>query len=285
MENKEFFMGKPEIFLFCSSNKTDDFYIRLIGYHNFHFIAPEKFMRQQIYYTVHYIISGSGYLVIGDKKYKVKANDVFFMDNKTLFAYYPDDKNPWEYVFYEIGGKRAPEYIKACGFSLSNPILKCNATQKVLFSLAPIFTKKDNDEYITYFEVLSSIFTLFDSVTAPRKELSFFNQQSFIKEVKEYIQLKYLNPNLSVEELCQSMHISHSHLCRIFKEHEKISIVKYINSLKMNYARTLLTNTKYNVIEIAYMSGYKEYEYFLRLFKKMHNLTPSEYREKMQKSR
>ncbi len=282
MENKEFFMQKPEIFHFCPFSRTEDFYVRMIGYHNFHFIAPENFMRQQIYFTIHYVISGSGYLVVGDKKYKIKENDVFFMDNKTLFACYPDDKNPWEYVFYEIGGKKAAEYVNTCGFSVDNPILKCNATQKILFALMPIFKKKDNNENITYFEILSSIFSLFDSVATKQKEISFFSQESFIKEVKEYIQLNYLTPNFSVEQLCQSMHISHSHLCRIFKQYENVSIVKYVNNLKMNYAKTLLLNTSYNVLEIAYMSGYKEYEYFLRLFKKKHGFTPTEYREKQQ---
>ena len=41
---------------------------------------------------------------------------------------------------------------------------------------------------------------------------------NFIEEIKHFIQLKYLNPEFNVEYLCDSMHISHSHLCRIFKQ-------------------------------------------------------------------
>ena len=91
--------------------------------------------------------------------------------------------------------------------------------------------------------------------------------------------MKYLQPEFNVEYLCNSMHISHSHLCRIFKQSENISLINYINQLKMARAEELLITTDATITEVAYMSGYREYEYFLRLFKRIHGVSPTEYRK------
>lgn len=36
------------------------------------------------------------------------------------------------------------------------------------------------------------------------------------------------------------LHISHSHLCRVFRKKEGVSVVSYINALKMTKAEELL---------------------------------------------
>lgn len=64
------------------------------------------------------------------------------------------------------------------------------------------------------------------------------------------------------------LHISHSHLCRVFRKKEGVSVVSYINALKMTKAEELLKKTSLTVKEISYMCGFKEYEYFFSMFKK-----------------
>ena len=86
-----------------------------------------------------------------------------------------------------------------------------------------------------------------------------------------------------MEYLCTSMHISHSHLCRIFKRSENMSPIAYINKLKMARAKELLENSNTNIYEISFMSGFREYEYFLRLFKRMHGMSPTAYRKNHEK--
>ena len=278
MEQTQYFLEKPESFHFFLGRTEKDFFIHVIGYHNFHFISPEPFTRQQSCCTLHFVVSGKGYLVVNGKKFTLYPHDVFFVDDKCTFSYYPDKDDPWEYVFFEFGGNFAQTYASLAGFSYTLPKRVCQHPQKILSSLRSALEKKEGS--FSYFKVTSLFFMLLDSVCEPDGQTEFFYERNFIEEVKHFIQLKYLSPEFNVEYLCDSMHISHSHLCRIFKQNENMSLIAYISKLKMARAENLLVNSTYSIHEISYMSGYKEYEYFLRLFKRTHGLSPTQYRKK-----
>lgn len=281
MEQKNFFLEKPEVFKFFLNRTEKDFFIHMIGYHNFHYISAEPFLRKQEYYTIHFIVSGKGYLEINGKKHTVYPHEIFVLDNKTTFAYYPDPDDPWEYVFFEFDGNFAKNYVTSAGFSDTLHKQTCQNPQKILASLASALQK--TEEAPSYFKIASLFFMILDSVCQPVAQNEFFYQPNFIEEVKHFIQLKYLSPEFNMEYLCTSMHISHSHLCRIFKRSENMSPIAYINKLKMARAKELLENSNTNIYEISFMSGFREYEYFLRLFKRMHGMSPTAYRKNHEK--
>lgn len=275
----KYFLSTPEVFHFCSKRKESEFFIEMIGYHNFHYIPAILFPWKQRYYTLHFVVSGRGHLVINGKKFKVSTHDVFCIDNQCDFFYYPDENEPWEYVFFVFNGSLANEYKSASGFTYKKPIKHCQRPQKIASALSSALQKKESGNTLSYYEVSHLFFMLLDSVTAQENPREFFYNSDFIEEIKSFIQLKYLSPEFSVEYICNSMHISHSHLCRIFKNSEHISIINYINNLKMSYAEELLQNSNSTILEICYMSGYREYEYFLRLFKRIHGISPTQYRK------
>ncbi|MBQ8685653.1 MAG: helix-turn-helix domain-containing protein [Clostridia bacterium] len=251
----------------------------MIGYHNFHYISPLPYPRKQGRYTLHFVVSGHGYLIVNGEKFTINPHDVFCLDNECTFSYYPDKNDPWEYVFFVFDGERAVDYKTTPDFSNTNPVKSCRHPQKITSMLASALQKKENGRPISYFEVTALFFLLLDSVTDTESDREFFYESSFIEEVKDFVQMKYLEPEFNVKYLCDCMHISHSHLCRIFKQSEKMSIISYINQLKMARAEELLLTTNFTITEVSYMSGYREYEYFLRLFKRMHGVSPTEYRK------
>ena len=55
-------------------------------------------------------------------------------------------------------------------------------------------------------------------------------------------------------------------------------MIAYVNDMRMRYAEELLLTTTLKATEIAYMSGFSEYTYFLMLFKRRNKCTTSEYR-------
>jgi YesN/AraC family two-component response regulator len=54
--------------------------------------------------------------------------------------------------------------------------------------------------------------------------------------------------------------------------------VQYINKKKVEKAQLLLFSTDKPVKEIAYVMGFSDHSYFIRLFRKLTGLTPQEYR-------
>ena len=157
-------------------------------------------------------------------------------------------------------------------------IFRIRMPQKLRSELSELFEKIEKQISVSYFSALSVLYLLFASVEEKTENI-FFHEDDYVEEVKRFIEVKYLNENFSIEYLCAMLHISHSHLCRVFRKKEGVSVVSYINALKMTKAEELLKKTSLTVKEISYMCGFKEYEYFFSMFKKIHSVTPLQYRK------
>lgn len=251
-----------------------------VGYNDFRSVKPQYFMRTQTQYTVHFVLDGKGTLNVESKSFSVRRHQVFLLDNRCRFSYFPDGEDPWEYVWFDFYGDLAPAYAGQCGFSADSPLADCALPQRLTAELHALFSRLREQRSVPYFEFLSAFFLLMSSVSREKDETVFFYHENYIEEIERFIELHYLSRDFSVEGLARSMHISHSHLCRIFKKSEGVSVVSYIVGLRLRRAAELLKKTGYTAREIADMSGFGEYEYFLKAFKRRFGVTTGEYREK-----
>ena len=78
----------------------------------------------------------------------------------------------------------------------------------------------------------------------------------------------------SLEELAKHFEFSKSYLCRIFKQQTGLTIVEYINRLKVQEAYKLLQETDLPIHEISAGCGFETVIYFNRVFKKIMGNTP-----------
>jgi len=67
--------------------------------------------------------------------------------------------------------------------------------------------------------------------------------------------------------------------CNFFKQHHKTTFVEYLNIVKIGHACKLLNEKDENIVGAAYKSGFNTLANFNRQFKKIKNMTPSEYRK------
>ena len=106
------FNENPEDFQFFLTKKENEFYVHVLGYHNLKYVNAIPAKRTQNCHTLHFVLSGAGTIVVNGNKYQAKPFDVFYVDDKSLFSYYPDPQNPWEYVFFEVNGTLVEKLIK-----------------------------------------------------------------------------------------------------------------------------------------------------------------------------
>ena len=279
MEQNRFLTKRECVKIFPAHEETD---LKLIsaGYNDFLYVKPQYFLRTQSQYTVHFVLNGRGTLNVESRSFAVEKHQIFLLDNKCKFSYYPDEKDPWEYIWFDFYGNFAPVYAAQCNFSARAPIAECAFPQKLESALFPLFSGNRDRPAASYFEFLSAFFLLMSSVAPEKNETAFFYQKSYIEEIKKFIELNCFSGDLSVEYLARAMHISHSHLCKIFKKSEGISVVSYVAELRLRKAAELLKKTGCSAREIAEMSGFGEYEYFLKSFKRRFGVTTGEYRAK-----
>ena len=99
------------------------------------------------------------------------------------------------------------------------------------------------------------------------------------RQAKEYVDSHYSDPELSVDTVCQMLHISASHFSKVFRKAYGTGFLSYLTDKRMEEAEHLLLTTEYKSREIGEMVGYLEPNYFSYVFKKNRNVSPAKYRK------
>ena len=122
---------------------------------------------------------------------------------------------------------------------------------------------------------------------ALRMSLVSDNETSDDEDDRLYLRLKelmkdeknYTDPNISRRALAAKLVTNERYLFETIKKHLNLSFAEYINLLRLDYAREILSkkNNEMTLEDIAIMSGFKTRQTFHRLFRDRYGLTPSEF--------
>ena len=95
----------------------------------------------------------------------------------------------------------------------------------------------------------------------------------------EYMEKSYMR-DISLVSVSQHINISAQYLSRLFKIKAGLSFSDYLNKIRIDVAKNMLTESNCQPIKkIALETGYSSDIYFAFVFKKATGLTPREYRE------
>lgn len=119
--------------------------------------------------------------------------------------------------------------------------------------------------------VAENIFTL-------RNQNAEKQTEDVVNQVKKYI-VEHLGEDTSLYNLADQVHFSQEYLLRIFKKKEGVTILQYINDLKLSAAKQLLAEADLPVKDIAERLGFASQGYFGRFFRSKTGLTPNAYRD------
>ena len=93
--------------------------------------------------------------------------------------------------------------------------------------------------------------------------------------------LSYINDNyrtVTLEELAAHFNYSVPHCSKLIREETGVGFVGFVRRIKMNHAAALLQNTRSTVADISSLVGYENPESFIRVFKKVYGMSPTDYR-------
>lgn len=104
-----------------------------------------------------------------------------------------------------------------------------------------------------------------------------------VKNTKINSLLKYIEANyredLSLDYLADKLELNSSYLSRLFKKETGLTLIQYINELRIEKAIHYLRTSDMKNYEIAESVGFQSVEYFNTIFKKVTNKSPSEMKE------
>jgi AraC family L-rhamnose operon transcriptional activator RhaR len=266
-------------------------------------VTPYNNVHQHNYIEIAYVTSGKGIHLIGDRKFEVSKGDLFIInyDVPHEFRSVPPF-NEVDFVIYNCIFK--PEYIDKSLISS-----RCFSDISHIFLFNSLFVEEtsDNDikllgknhidiedlyekmylEFHTksygYQEILRAylvvmlmkIFRLYRQnetiETRAQKKYYFDNVIEFMK--------KHYRHEIKLEELAAMTFLSRNYFCTCFKENTGLTVLEYIQNLRIEEACSLLMEKDRKIIDIAESVGYRDLKFFNRLFKKITGKTPSGYRK------
>jgi len=96
---------------------------------------------------------------------------------------------------------------------------------------------------------------------------------------------RFLDPTLTLDKIAEELKISKSHLSRTINAELGMGFPDYLNSLRVETAKSYLTNPEfahYTLVAIGLEAGFNSKTTFNAAFKKLASVTPSEYRKNQQ---
>ena len=166
----------------------------------------------------------------------------------------------------------------------------------ILHAILQVVQKHELDEQLV-FGKYKDYYGLLSEVTTPEKLFQWLSSicysisacianarqgttKTIVQVAKRYIEENYQNSDLSLEMLCEHLHMSTAYFSTIFKKEEGESYISYLTGVRMKKAAELLKATDEKTYVIAERVGYDEPNYFSYVFKKRYGVSPNKYRGK-----
>ena len=97
-----------------------------------------------------------------------------------------------------------------------------------------------------------------------------------VQATREYLEAHYAE-EISLESVAEQVNISPQYFSKLIKKNTGFNFIDWLSMLRVKKAKELLTSSNYTVKEVCFLVGYKDPNYFSRIFKKRMGITPSEF--------
>lgn len=173
-------------------------------------------------------------------------------------------------------------------FTLSDAKYYCyylsNQCQEVLNYYLKQESKKSSNSiqnivsHIFYLEDLKDYYLqFFLNIAEMLKSESIYAQGDMIENVQVYIRHNY-QKYLTQEFVASLFYLNRSYLSTLFRKKTGMKFVDYLNEVRIEKAKELLSSSDRKMYQISKAVGYDNPKYFFRIFKKKTGCSPEQYR-------
>jgi len=216
------------------------------------------------FHALSYRIKGNSKFVTKENELTANSKDITFVPKNTEYTLYASDEKL--IVIHFLSDNILPDKIKK--FSPRNPAY----FERKFFELHSVWSKKHPGyEY----ECKSIIYKIISRIESEISEIKPKSKFELISEATEYIH-EHFTENITVEFLSKMSMVSDTYFRKLFFMHFKTTPVKYINKLKLEYAKELLYSDYYTIEEVSEKCGFNNINYFSTFIKKQTGMSPSQ---------
>lgn len=224
---------------------------------------------------LHYVIGGTGRLIINDSEFLIKEKQAFFIPAGVKAFYEADSSEPWSYIWLHLGGPMLSEITKKAGLNENNPVFISTGNVKILDTIFTEILLHHEQEYYC----MGKLYELADFLvrnSSNRQEEEVNLQMTYVRKIIQFIHFKYSEP-IQVTDIASALGLNRSYLTRLFKEATGSSIQDYLFTYRMKTAMKLLKNPELSIQYVGFAVGYSDAFTFSKAFKRFTGKSPKNY--------
>lgn len=116
----------------------------------------------------------------------------------------------------------------------------------------------------------------------PPENFSGVKENATVDKAIQYVHANFFT-DISLTVISKYLHINSNYFCTLFKKKTGVNFIDYLTSVRIENSKKLLENPNLKIYEISQMIGYYSSKHFSLLFKDLVGVTPTEYREALNK--
>ena len=116
------------------------------------------------------------------------------------------------------------------------------------------------------------MFNLFGTLIKQNTEGSDERNRKLVQSILSYIEKNYAT-DISMDDLTEKFHVSRTYISRLLKKYAGKSFLEYLTDVRFKHVEKLIADDHYKQYEIAEMVGYKDFGYYIKVFKKRYGKT------------
>jgi len=155
---------------------------------------------------------------------------------------------------------------------------------KIVKKMHTMLKEKGFQRTLTLLQMLDIISNSIDLIPLASYTYRILNKNSEIEkldDIYEYV-LNNITSKITLSDISSKFHMSRTGFCRYFKRHTQKTFSKFVLEARISMACQMLHDTKLNMSQIAYESGFNQLSFFSREFKNIKGITPLKYRNQIQ---
>lgn len=266
--------------IFLSS--YSDIHVIIAGYEKVSSQKPARKLDDFKAYSMHFILSGAGYLKIADKTLRIEKNQIFFLFPNTPVEYFPDKKMPWKYFWIDFIGAKASEFLERINVSPNNPVLKIEkpAVMNKIFvnNAADCLSYKGFSDVVATAAFYNILTELLKQQFSPHDAQP---DNKAVNEALKYINANYANSNLDLNIVASRVGFHRVSLSRLLRQKTGLSFNDFLTKTRLHAAVTLFEKGETSISAVADAVGYADPLYFSKVFKKYNAISPREHIKKI----
>ncbi|MBV6644992.1 MAG: helix-turn-helix domain-containing protein [Cyclobacteriaceae bacterium] len=246
-------------------------------------------------YEIVYIHNGSGTRNVGNHSSHYDDGELIFLGPNIPHLPFGNQERPdnMEVVIQFTEGflqrqiLSFPEFKnleRLVGLSRSGVAYGAVTRNKLARYIGDVVHSSEAEKLLTFLRILldlqeASDFRLLDS--EPLKLRRPHADGERLNAIYDHISENYRDP-FKLETLASKIGLTKNSLCRFFKQTTGKTLTQFVLEYRITLAKEELRNSRHNINEIMYRTGFTDPSFFNAKFREISGITPSQYRKEMQ---